>query len=109
MGQTESGVYVVRTSGYARYAGKIVPRDGITGDILGIYAIYSKTTSQGYEAYQLTPCRFDDIFPTYYEKITDEEADDMERWATTRVSDGGVIPDDSFYLPTTMNEDDAEE
>lgn len=107
--KSESGVYVVRTSGYARYAGKIVPRDGITGDILGIYAIYSKTTSQGYEAYQLTPCRFDDIFPDYYENITEEEADDMERWATTRVSDGGVIPDDSFYLPTTMNEDDAEE
>lgn len=83
------------------------------GDILGIYAIYSKTVNtnpeHSYEAYQVTPCRFDDIFPTYYEKITDEEAAEMEAWATTRVSDGGVIPDDSFYLPTTMNEDDAEE
>ena len=107
--KSEAGVYVVRTSGYSRYAGKVVPRDGTQGDILAIYSIYSKSTSQGYEAYQLTPCRFDDIFPSYYENITEEEQNEMDRWALSTYEDGGVMPFDSYFMPQTTSEDDAEE
>ena len=107
--KSEAGVYVVRTSGYSRYAGKVVPRDGTQGDILAIYSIYSKSTSQGYEAYQLTPCRFDDIFPSYSENITEEEQNEMDRWALSTYEDGGVMPFDSYFMPQTTSEDDAEE
>lgn len=111
--KSEAGIYIVRTSGYSRYAGKYVPRDGATGSILAIYSIYSKqSTYQGgdrdYAAYQLTPCRFGDILPEYYSKMTEEDEKEMAQWALP-VSQGGAIDDLSFELPQSITEDDAEE
>ena len=111
--KSEAGIYVLRTSGYARYAGKYVPRDGAVGSILAIYSIYSKqSTYQGgdrdYAAYQLTPCRFDDILPEYYEQLTPEDEAEMAKWALP-VSQGGAIDDLSFEYPQSMLEDEGEE
>ena len=108
----EAGVYVVRTSGYSKYAGKYVPMDGATGNITAIYSIYSKmvkATGSSYETYQLTPCRFQDILPEYYgaPNYAANEAIVAE-WAKP-VSEGGMIPDSSFTRPASLNEDEAEE
>lgn len=107
-----AGVYVVRTSGYSRYAGKYVPMDGAKGSIMAIYSIYSKyvnATGSSYETYQLTPCRFQDLLPEYYgaEDYPIKEAKVAE-WAKP-VSEGGVIPDSSYDRPQTINEDDEAE
>ena len=108
----EAGVYVVRTSGYSKYAGKYVPMDGAKGTITAIYSIYSKkvqTSGSSYETYQLTPCRFQDILPEYYgaPNYAANEAIVAE-WAKS-VSEGGMIPDSSFTRPASLNEDEAEE
>lgn len=105
------GVYVVRTSGYSRYAGKYVPMDGAKGTITAIYSIYSKyvntdPTRSSYETYQLTPCRFEDILPEYYGAADYAEKEAIvAEWAKP-VSEGGVIPDSSFARPQTINEED---
>ena len=46
------GVFVVRTSGYSRFAKQPVVRDGGKGDILAILGIYAKYWTQSYGAYQ---------------------------------------------------------
>ena len=105
------GVYVVRTSGYSRYAGKYVPMDGAKGTITAIYSIYSKYVNtdpsrSSYETYQLTPCRFEDILPEYYGAADYAEKEAIvAEWAKP-VSEGGVIPDSSFARPQTINEED---
>ena len=107
-----AGTYVVRTSGYSRYAGQYVPMDGAKGSITAIYSIYSKkvnATGTSYEAYQLTPCRFQDILPEYY-GAADYAAKEAKvaQWAKP-VSEGGVIPNSSFTRPQSLNEDEGEE
>lgn len=107
-----AGTYVVRTSGYSKFAGQYVPKDGAKGSITAIYSIYSKqvkTSGASYEAYQLTPCRFQDILPEYYgaANYAEEEAK-VAAWAKS-VSDGGMIPDSSFKRPASLNEDESEE
>ena len=107
-----AGTYVVRTSGYSKYASQYVPMDGAKGTITAIYSIYSKqvkTSGASYEAYQLTPCRFEDILPEYYgaEDYAEKEAI-MAEWAKP-VSEGGYIPDSSFSRPLSLNEDESEE
>ena len=104
-----AGTYVVRTSGYSKYAGQYVPMDGTKGTITAIYTIYSKmvkATGSSYETYQLNPCRFQDILPEYYgaADYAQKEAKVAE-WAKP-VSEGGVIPDSSFARPQTINEED---
>ena len=103
-----AGTYVVRTSGYSKYAGQYVPMDGTKGTITAIYTIYSKmvkATGSSYETYQLNPCRFQDILPEYYgaADYAQKEAKVAE-WAKP-VSEGGVIPDSSFARPQTINEE----
>ncbi len=103
------GVYVVRTSGYSRYAGQYVPMDKVRGTITAIYSIYSKDVDRGYETYQLTPCRFEDILPEYYGAADYAEKEKrVAEWAKP-VSEGGVIPDSSFTRPASLNEDEGEE
>ena len=108
--KNKAGVYVVRTSGYSKYAGKYVPMDGARGTITAIYTIYSKQVKSGssssYETYQLNPCRFEDILPEYYGAADYAEKEAiMAKWAKP-VSEGGVIPDSSFARPQTINEED---
>ena len=107
-----AGTYVVRTSGYSKYASQYVPMDGAKGTMLAIYSIYSKqvnTSGSSYEAYQLSPCRFQDILPEYYgaEDYAEKEAK-VAQWAKP-VSEGGMIPDSSFTRPASLNEDEGEE
>ena len=56
-----SGVYTVRTSGYSRFAGKFIPKDGTTGNLLAIYGIYSHNWSYQYATYQLSINRYKDF------------------------------------------------
>ena len=107
-----AGMYVVRTSGYSKYASQYVPMDGAKGTITAIYTIYSKQvkdSGSSYETYQLNPCRFGDILPEYYgaPDYAEKEAI-MAEWAKP-VSQGGKIPDSSFSRPESLNEDESEE
>ena len=63
---SDHGVYMLRTSGYSRFAGKYAPKNGTVGDVLAIYQIYSKYTDyQGgendYSTYQLAISRIEDF------------------------------------------------
>ena len=55
------GVYTVRTSGYSRFAGKFIPKDGTIGDVLAIYSIYSHNWTYQYGTYQLSINRYRDF------------------------------------------------
>ena len=56
-----SGVYTVRTSGYSRFAGKFIPKDGAVGDVLAIYSIYAHDWEYQYGTYQLSINRYEDF------------------------------------------------
>ncbi len=56
-----AGVYTVRTSGYSRFAGKFIPKDGAVGDVLAIFSLYSKEWSYSYATYQLSLNRYEDF------------------------------------------------
>lgn len=66
---SDPGVYSVRTSGYSRFGMKPIPKDGTTGNVLGIFAIYSQQStftggSRDYAQYQITVSRYEDLdFP----------------------------------------------
>ena len=60
------GIYSVRSSGYSRFAGRSVPRDGAKADITGFYGIYAQRsdysgTADDYATYQLTVSSFEDM------------------------------------------------
>ena len=57
----KAGVYTVRTSGYSRFAGKFIPKDGAVGDVLAILSLYSKEWSYSYGTYQLSLNRYEDF------------------------------------------------
>ena len=56
-----TGVYTVRTSGYSRFAGNFIPKDGAVGDVLAIFGLYSKGWTYSYGTYQLSISRFEDF------------------------------------------------
>ncbi len=63
---SNDGIYVVRTSGYSRFANRPLCKDGEEATITAFFGIYSKqSTYKGdnydYAAYQLTLNRFDDM------------------------------------------------
>jgi len=63
---SDHGVYMLRTSGYSRFAGKYAPKNGTVGDVLAIYQIYSKYTDylggeNDYSTYQLALNRIEDV------------------------------------------------
>jgi len=63
---SENGIYVVRTSGYSRFANRPLCKDGEEVTITAFYGIYSKRSdytgsNSDYAAYQLTLNRFDDM------------------------------------------------
>lgn len=121
--EAAQGVYVMRTSGYSRYANRYVPRNGAVGSVLGIYSIYAQNsnyTEDDFATYQLTPFRFEDILPEYYGAMTAEDEAEMAAWASTsdekaltdenygRYADydeNGKIPYESFYLPQLQGDD----
>lgn len=102
------GFYTARTSGYSRYAGKVVPEDGAKGSVLAIYAIYSHSYNFGEEsrdqsgAFQLTTCRMQDFLPEYYSSLTPEQLAAREAWIEANT------PQESIDLPQTLKDDDME-
>ena len=63
---SDHGVYMLRTSGYSRFAGNYAPKNGTVGDVLAIYQIYSKYTDyeggvNDYSTYQLAVNRIEDV------------------------------------------------
>lgn len=88
---SDKGVYMVRTSGYSRFAGRNVVKDGAVGNITGIYGIYSKESNfQGgardYATYQVSLNRFSDL----------EFADDAY---LTNEQVQALTPADSYITP----------
>lgn len=75
---SDKGVYMVRTSGYSRFAGRNVVRDGAEGTITGIYGIYSKRSdykggANDYATYQISLNRFSDLEFAEDDFLTDKE------------------------------------
>ena len=69
---------MVRTSGYSRFSGHGVVKDGAVGNITGIYAIYSKKSKyQGgasdYATYQISLNRYMDLEFAESDFLTEEE------------------------------------
>lgn len=63
---SNDGIYVVRTSGYSRFANRPLCKDGEKATITAFFGIYSKQSTYtgdnyDYAAYQLTLNRFDDM------------------------------------------------
>ena len=62
---SDHGIYMLRTSGYSRFAGKYAPKNGSKGDVLAIYSIYSKQSDytggeNDYSTYQIAINRIED-------------------------------------------------
>lgn len=93
----KAGVYVVRSSGYSRFAGKPVVRDGAKGDILAIFGIYSKSWTYPYGAYQLTVSRYQDIMFT--------DLVDVEK--TVRNPETGKEETVTVKMPPFLTEDEV--
>ena len=76
----QAGVYTVRTSGYSRFAGNFIPKDGAKGYVMAIFSLYSKSWSSGYGTYQLSINRFKDFgFETYPNSLNPANAN--EAWS----------------------------
>jgi hypothetical protein len=84
---SEKGIYMLRTSGYARFSGKYVPKFGSVGDVLAIYQIYaSKSDYKGgaddWATYQLAANRIEDIqFENMEPKTPSPEWSALIKWA----------------------------
>ena len=62
---SDHGIYMLRTSGYSRFAGNYAPKNGSKGDVLAIYQIYSKQSDytggeNDYSTYQIAVNRVED-------------------------------------------------
>ena len=62
---SDHGIYMLRTSGYSRFAGNYAPKNGSKGDVLAIYQIYSKQSDytggeNDYATYQIGINRIED-------------------------------------------------
>ena len=62
---SDHGIYMLRTSGYSRFAGNYAPKYGSEGDVLAIYQIYSKQSDytgglNDYSTYQIAINRVED-------------------------------------------------
>ncbi len=63
---SEHGVYMLRTSGYSRFAGKYAPKHGMSGDVLAIFQIYAQKSdytgsSNDWSTYQIAINRIEDM------------------------------------------------
>ncbi len=95
---SDKGVYMVRTSGYSRFSGRRVVKDGAVGTITGIYGIYSKESnysggSRDYATYQLTLNRYADLEFAEEDFLTAAEVE-------------ALTPADSYVTPDVEGEVD---
>ncbi len=101
---SDKGIYIVRSSGYSRFAGRTVVRHGAVGDITAIYGIYSQQSDfaggqNDYATYQLTINRFEDMHFSEDAYLTSEEFDAMT--PTGYDADGNYDPmNDSYFVPS---------
>ena len=63
---SDHGVFMLRTSGYSRFSGTYIPKNGTVGNVLAIYQIYSKQSSYSggendYSTYQIAVNRIEDV------------------------------------------------
>ena len=97
---SKAGAYIVRTSGYSKFAQRNVPKDGAVGNVMGIYSIYTGSgsysnfsgNSNDQATYQVTVSRIEDMEFAASDLLTDEE---VER----------LTPIDSTELPWQLTED----
>ena len=95
-----AGVYVVRTSGYSRFAHRNIPKNGARGNVLGIYSIYTgsgsysnfSNSSSDQATYQLTASRIEDLEFDDNDILTDEQVE-------------ALTPADAKTLPQQLNDD----
>ncbi|MCH5331665.1 MAG: hypothetical protein J1E33_04580 [Alistipes sp.] len=102
---SNKGVYIVRTSGYSKFAGYNVPKNGTEGNVLGIYSIYTKYTNfQGgesdYATYQIMASRFEDL---EFDMGTKEEQEDWAAWTEKTILENYM---DSLTLPDQLINDE---
>ncbi len=95
---SDKGVYMVRTSGYSRFSGRNVVKDGAVGTITGIYSIYSQRSDytggeRDYATYQITLNRFEDIEFAEDDFLTDAEVE-------------ALTPADSYVTPDVESDID---
>lgn len=74
---SDKGVYSIRTSGYARFANRPIPKDGSVGDVLGIYGIYATQSdyqggARDYAQYQISVNRYVDLGFDQNELLSEE-------------------------------------
>lgn len=98
------GVYMLRTSGYSRFAGKYAPKNGTVGNVLAIYQIYSKYTDylggeNDYSTYQLAVNRIEDVEFDMEPKTPSPEWSALIKWAEDNFPNY-VYPAPGVLVPT---------
>ena len=103
---SDHGVYMLRTSGYSRFAGNYAPKHGSKGDVLAIYQIYSKQSDytggeNDYSTYQIAINRIEDAqFENMEPKTPSPEWSALIKWAEDNFPNyiypavGVVVPTD---------------
>ena len=103
---SDHGIYMLRTSGYSRFAGKYAPKNGSKGDVLAIYQIYSKQSDylggeNDYSTYQIAVNRIEDFeFENMEPKTPSPEWSELIKWAEDNFPNyiypalGVVVPSD---------------
>ena len=103
---SDHGVYMLRTSGYSRFAGNYAPKHGSMGDVLAIYQIYSKQSDymggeNDYSTYQIAINRIEDAqFENMEPKTPSPEWSALIKWAEDNFPNyiypavGVVVPTD---------------
>lgn len=94
-----AGAFSLRTSGYSRFSGRTVLRNGAKGNLLALYSIYSKSWTYSYGAYQLAVSRYEDIL---FDKNDFLSADQVEAMTPEGTTDGtyqmGGFKDNYYYV-----------
>ena len=103
---SDHGIYMLRTSGYSRFAGNYAPKHGSIGDVLAIYSIYSKESDytggkNDYSTYQIAINRIEDAqFENMEPETPSPEWSALIKWAEDNFPNyiypavGVVVPSD---------------
>lgn len=101
---SDHGIYIVRSSGYSRFAGRTVVRHGAVGNITAIYGIYSQQSTysggaRDYATYQLTINRFEDMEFAAEDFLTEDE---FTALTPTGYDENGIYnsDNDSYFVPS---------
>lgn len=81
-----AGAFSLRTSGYSRFSGRTVLRNGAKGNLLALYSIYSKSWTYSYGAYQLATSRYEDILFDKNDFLSSELVEAMTPQGSTDAS-----------------------